>query len=303
MSHLQIFYGNDSHKVNITSLIPITHNLMYIHANDLVRQALYNNRIFGQKYIYLTINNQELSFDDTKELYINVTTLNVAIRNVNEMVGEYKELYDKLMNIHAVTKFKYGSMLDEFPEQIMTAKYLTGNEKVLEIGGNFGRNSMIIAYLLNNSTDFVVLESDELIADKLKYNRDINNYLFHVESSALSKYNMIQNGWSCIKSDILLDGYTQVKTITYNDLCKKYNIQFDTLILDCEGAFYDILMDMPEILNNIKLIIIENDFSEIHKKEYVNHILKQYNFNVVFSMSGGWGPCANNFYEVWALHK
>jgi len=58
----------------------------------------------------------------------------------------------------------------------------------------------------------------------------------------------------------LLNGYKWVKTITYDDLKLKYKINFDTLVLDCEGAFYYILMDMPEILENIKLIIMENNY-------------------------------------------
>ena len=79
----------------------------------------------------------------------------------------------------------------------------------------------------------------------------------------------------------------------------KYNIEFDTLVLDCEGAFYYILMDMPEILNNIKLIIMENDYYDISKKNYVDEILMKNNFYVDYQESGGWGPCFNNFFEVW----
>lgn len=299
MNQLQIFYGNDLHKVNITSLLPITHDIIYIHATDEVRQFHYNNRINGKKFIYVTLGTQELKFDDTKELYIHINTMNITIRDITLLSENDKPIYDKLMKIHSVTKFKFGSLLDELPEQIMSINFLTGNEKILEIGGNFGRNSMIIAYILNNSSEYVVMESDQEIAKKLEYNRDINNYLFHIEVSALSKYNMIQNGWTCIKSDIEIPGYNKVHTISYNDLCKKYNIEFDTLVLDCEGAFYDILLDMPEILNNINLILIENDFSELTKKQYVDTILLANNFKVIYSMPGGWGPCQNNFYEVW----
>jgi hypothetical protein len=58
-------------------------------------------------------------------------------------------------------------------------------------------------------------------------------------------------------------------------------------------------MDMPEILDNIKLIIMEKDYYDISKKEYVNKILTQNNFFINFVESGGWGPCYNNFFEVW----
>ena len=90
-----------------------------------------------------------------------------------------------------------------------------------------------------------------------------------------------------------------INIITYDEIKKKYNIVFDTLILDCEGAFYYILMDMPEILENIKLIIMENDYHNIDHKNYIDSILKSNNFYVDYTQSGGWGPCYNNFYEVW----
>ena len=74
----------------------------------------------------------------------------------------------------------------------------------------------------------------------------------------------------------------------------KYQINFDTLILDCEGAFYNILLSMPEILNNIKLIIMENDYLDIGKKEYVDNVLKQNNakFGGAAICNGGGGASA-----------
>ena len=58
-------------------------------------------------------------------------------------------------------------------------------------------------------------------------------------------------------------------------------------------------MDMPEILNNIKLIIMENDYHDIANKRYVDEILLKNNFYRDYAESGGWGPCQNNFFEVW----
>ena len=115
----------------------------------------------------------------------------------------------------------------------------------------------------------------------------------------MSKRNLIQIGWDTIESNILLDGFKSVKNITLEELHSKYNIHFDTLVLDCEGALYYILTDMPEILDNVNLIIMENDYWDISKKNYVDSILKKYNFYVDYVESGGWGPCFSNFFEVW----
>lgn len=58
-------------------------------------------------------------------------------------------------------------------------------------------------------------------------------------------------------------------------------------------------MDMPDILDNIKLIIMENDYHDISKKNYVNEVLTKNNFYVDYQESGGWGACFNCFFEVW----
>jgi FkbM family methyltransferase len=213
----------------------------------------------------------------------------------------------QLKQIHSKLRLKHGTFDDEFPEQLMAVKYLTGNEKVLELGGNIGRNSLIIGYILaqKGSNSLVTLECDTLISEKLKENREINNMNFYIENSALSQRKLIQRGWNTMISDTVLEGYKSVNTITLNELMEKYKIAFDTLIIDCEGAFYYILKDMPNILNNIKLIITENDYRDINHKNYIDTVLKENNFYVDYFEKGSQEaldlkfPCYLNFYEVW----
>ena len=206
---------------------------------------------------------------------------------------------NKIKNIHSKLKIKYGNLNEELPEQKMVVRYLTGNEKVLEIGGNIGRNSLVIASILKDSSNLVTLESDVGIAKQLTENRDLNNLKFHIENSALSNRKLIQVGWDTIPSDTLKEGYKWVNTITLDNLKSKYKIDFDTLVLDCEGAFYYILKDTPEILNNINLIIMENDYFDVSKKNYVDEILIKNNFIVDYAEYGGWKIYYDNFYEVW----
>ena len=210
----------------------------------------------------------------------------------------------ELSNLHQSLQIRHGSLLEELNEQKMAVRYLTGNEKVLEIGGNIGRNSIVIGSILNrqNNSDYVVLESDPYSSALLTENRDLNHLRFHIEGRALSKRPLIQKGWQTIVSDEVLDGYSRVNTVTYEGLAEKYNIAFDTLVLDCEGAFYYILQDMPEILQNIRLIIVENDYLDMAHKEYVDSVLKENGFYVDYVEMGGWGPdtpCYSCFYEVW----
>ena len=57
---------------------------------------------------------------------------------------------------------------------------------------------------------------------------------------------------------------------------------------------------MPEILQDINLIIMENDYHNIEHKRYVDNMLNQYGFRKIYSKKGGWGPCINFFFETWS---
>ena len=258
---------------------------------DLRRASHFTDYLPGiEKKIFININGTEYVYDQSYKIKINTEDFKIHT--------EIADIDSKLFHLHSKLKINYGSFCEELPEQKMAVRYLTGNEKVLEIGANIGRNSLIISSIVGDD-NLVALESDIIISNQLKENRDINGFTFHIEASALSNRKLIQCGWNTKPSDILEEGFSWVNTINLIDLKNKYNINFDTLILDCEGAFYYILIDMPELLDNINLIIMENDYYDINEKEYVDSILTKYNFYNDYREAGGWGCCYNNFFEVW----
>ena len=311
-----IKYGFQDKIIDVTDICfskLLNNNIISIPADDISRGNVFPDPAFGQvKTLYILDDDGNVTeYDTDKRIKIDATTKLVTVVST-------KDINQQLKLIHNQLKIKYGSFDDELNEQRMAITYLTGHEKVLEIGGNIGRNSLLIAYILNqkNNYDFVSLECDQSLAQVLTESRDLNHFKFHVEPSALSKRTLIQKNpeiiqddkkcqynFHTIESNIVFDGYTKVNTLTFDELRAKYNIDFDTLILDCEGAFYIILQDMPEILNNINLIIIENDFWEYPHKLYVDMILKKNNFYVDFVESGGWGQCIPFFYQVWKRDK
>jgi len=294
---MKILYGTIEKNIDVTEICYkrlMNNNIITIPSDDLIRAYYFTDPHYGiSKKIFI--------FDKKTNIFEYDVTITININVITEEITTDISLNEKLDNIQNKLQLKYASFKDELPEQKMAARYLTGNEKVLEIGSNIGRNSLIIGYILGqkNNNNFITMECDMSIIDRLKENRDINNFNFHIETSALSKKKLIQRGMDTIPSDTVLDGYHFVNTITFEELYAKYNINFDTLVLDCEGAFYYILIDMPEILNNINLILMENDYWEISKKNYVDEILKKNNFYVDYSEKGGYGPCESRFYEVW----
>ena len=299
-----VLYGIEGNNIDVTEIALqkcYNKNIISIPSGELNRSLLFTDPLHGILKIILIRNNDTgivTSYDHNKKIFIDIDKNEITCKTENTIVNN-----KKLDDLHTKLTLKYGSFREEYPEQIMAVTYLTGHEKVLEIGGNIGRNSMIIGSILNSSDNenFVCLECDANIANQLRENRDANSLKFHIGVTALSKRPLIQKGWDTMVSEELLPGYKRVNTLSYEELIQKYNIDFDTLVLDCEGAFYYILMDMPEILDNINLIIMENDYHDISHKQYIDKILSDNGFYVDYSQSGGWGPCYKNFFEVWKL--
>ena len=65
------------------------------------------------------------------------------------------------------------------------------------------------------------------------------------------------------------------------------------------NLFTDPLPNVLKILETVNLIIMENDYHDISHKQYIDSILLNSGFYVDYVQSGGWGPCYNNFFEVW----
>lgn len=313
MQSINITYGSFYKTIDITQITLEKckiKNYIYIPPGDVIRASIFGDPLPGiLKSIFVIEKVDEVVkeihiINDRDVLIIDICN-SIMYKDLSSIPFELKLNFgliyniDKLIKLHNKLKIRHGDFNSELPEQMMAINHITGNEKVLEIGGNIGRNSLIISSLLKDSRNLVTLESDAEIALQLTENRDINNLQFYIENSALSKRKLIQKGWDTIVSDELLPGYKPVNTITLEELNNKYNIEFNTLVLDCEGAFYYILLDMPEIVTNINLIIMENDYHNLEHKLYIDNKLREENFEVVYSQIGGWGPCYNNFFEVW----
>ena len=136
----------------------------------------------------------------------------------------------------------------------------------------------------NNGT-LLTLESSSYIAKQLQENRDNNGFAFPIEASALSQRRLAQKEWKTIPlgpNDPIPPKHTEIRTITLEALRKKYApAAFDTLVLDCEGAFYYILQDTPDILNGIQKILMENDYMDITHKRFIDQSLLERGFHCI----------------------
>ena len=314
---MKIFYGADNKYLDVTTKCYqelMTDNIIRIPDTEHSRFLLFTDPAYGKvKSIIVSNDNEQVTLHDhTKTVYID--TIHNKLYENDDIPSNIQYIYadadKKLEIIHKTIKLKYGNMQDELPEQRIAVRYLTGNERVLELGSNVGRNSMVIAHILKqkNNNKFVTIESDPDSARMLEENMKENGFNFHIVTAALSKRRLIQKGWNTIESDVDVEGFNRVETITLKDINKNYRVNFDTLIVDCEGAFYYILYDMPEILNNVNLIIMENDYYNPEHKKYVDEILTKNKFTVDYhepltTHEGLFPHCRDQFYQVWKRTK
>lgn len=269
---------------------------LLIPVGDEVRSNMFSDPMFGTlKSVRITSQQgfEKFTPADT-ECVLEDIDLEVSEHFKAEIEAE--KLLDRL---HSELKLKDGSFRDEFAEQRMAVIYLRPSDVVLEIGGNIGRNSCVIGKLLSDSSNLVVVECDPKSVASLTENRDLNNLSFHIEPSAISKIPLKQNKWNSFpmeENEILEPDWFEVRTITWPALREKYNLNFNTLILDCEGAFYYILKDAPDILQDIRLIIIENDFFDEVMKNTVHDTFIRHGFELAYNRSYGY---TFDFYQVW----
>lgn len=303
---MKFFYGIENNYTDITTKVLdncLIDGIVNIPSNDHARA-----RIFGDpnpnilKHIKVESDKGIVKYNDSEaiSLVYPYEYKKLSRQEWWDQTGKFIE--DKKQQLHALhdyLKIKYGNIKDELPEQLMSMKFINPEDTVLELGSNIGRNTCIIAQILSDDKRLVTMECNPTHVNQLRENRANNEFNFHIEPSALSKKSLIQRAWETKVSDIVLPGYFKVSTIDWTSLQNKYNLKFTTLVADCEGALYYILQDEPDLLQDFRTIIMENDYFNLSHKQFVDANLIQHGFSCKYKEAGGWGPCYDFFFEVW----
>ena len=93
---------------------------------------------------------------------------------------------------------------------------------------------------------------------------------------------LVQSDWNTApKGADGTEGWQDIDTVVLEDLTKEGD--FDTLVVDCEGAFEPILDEWPELLDKASLVQIENDFSTAESASKVMNALEKAGFVLWFS--------------------
>ncbi|AYV85957.1 MAG: hypothetical protein Solivirus2_28 [Solivirus sp.] len=301
---MRIYYGVQNNYVDVTELTFLGFdrfsNRILIPKGDHARSAVYGDHIYGTvKHIMIKedINDDSSTiYDIDKELLLDIPETYKYTTEIYRFDGDITK---KLIEIHTKLRFVGGSLNEEYPEQKMAIRFIRPDAKVLEIGANNGRNTVVIASLLKDSSNLVTLETLIECIPILEENRRSNELDFEIVNAALSKKPIYQSGWDSIPSDVSIEGMRKIEIIDYNSLITT-NWRPDTLVADCEGALFYIFQDYPELLDDVSLIIMENDYHDIEKKKFVDSFLILKGFRRIYVERGGWGPCFEFFFETWA---
>ncbi|OHX66920.1 FkbM family methyltransferase [Flammeovirga pacifica] len=160
----------------------------------------------------------------------------------------------------------------EKQERMYIPQYLPKEAKVLELGGCIGVVSCVINKTLTDPKQHITVEANPYLIEHLNRNKEKNNCQFEVVNKIVSPEKSItfHINKSIVESSANKKTGTtvEVEGITPHQIQEKYNITFDTLIMDIEGGELHILSQFKEFIGGLKRVYFEiHPFSNILTQE------------------------------------
>jgi FkbM family methyltransferase len=191
----------------------------------------------------------------------------------------------RLRKRHQLLPLAHGSLEDELAEQLLATRHLEPSDRVLEFGGNIGRSSVIISSMLTDpSKQHLVLDVQKCMANAMS-----SQMHFRVLHGAISPHRLKQHHWNSTPYDPntpLLPHEVEVPTYTWSQVQKYFQIDFNVLVLDCEGCSAELLQDST-ILDRIEKVLLEHDFRSREDHAAFEETLRNRGFTQVDSIRLG----------------
>jgi FkbM family methyltransferase len=148
--------------------------------------------------------------------------------------------------------------------------------------------------MLENKKNHIVIEPDKLIMSSLKKNKKNFKAQFKICEKAISNYPLYftKNGTGSYVSKNKTQNSDLIQTISLEKIMDKYKLNFNVLVVDCEGCICNLFEENPQLYKTLKVIIFEKDkievcnYSKIIKKLELNKFIKVDNL-------------LNDFQQVW----
>ena len=173
---------------------------------------------------------------------------------------------------------------------------------VLEICLTKSNVFVTVAALLDNTLKYVLVCPDDGQIEYVNHVKQKNGFAFAVEKSLISDYPLrFSDDGYFVKATEETDEALPV--INWDAFHSKYDVVFDTLVVDCANALFHSLQSNTTWLNAIKTVILSNNYSEMSECEFVTSVLRKHGFMRVFRNAFGGGPCHECFFEIYVRHS
>lgn len=147
----------------------------------------------------------------------------------------------------------------ENPEQTLVKKHIHEDDIVLELGARYGAVSCSINQKLKNKKHQVSVEPDSTVWACLEKNRNINRCEFHIVKGLIGKkkYKIVYNkaGTHVIEDSTS----TAVQVFPLEHILSTFKLNFNVLIVDCEGCLDTFINENEYFFQNLRLVIFEAD--------------------------------------------
>ena len=148
----------------------------------------------------------------------------------------------------------------EWDTQSVVAKVVEPHDIVLEVGGRYGGTSCAVAIQQNNSGKLIVVEPDPLVWAIHEFNMLTHNCASFSVFGVLGDQDLtvLANSESYntkTSNDKEAQG-VRVKHFTWDEVEKNTGMVVDTVIMDCEGCWTDLVKNNLEKFKNVKKVIL-----------------------------------------------
>ena len=178
----------------------------------------------------------------------------------------------------------------ERAEQLDAVHFLQPHHRILEVGGCYGVTSCVINHLLADPSKHLVIEPREKMIQVMHKNRESHKARFHTFHGAISRTPLKIVDASCFSCS---EVESNVKTKSVEELEAQYDIDFNALVIDCEGCILHLFRENSALLSKLEIILMEEDRGDICNYKEVYEILDTFNFLRV----------KQGFHSVWKKQK
>lgn len=178
---------------------------------------------------------------------------------------------------------------NERDEQNLVRSHLPKDASVLELGARYGTVSCLISSILDDPTKHVAVEPDVMVLPALVHNKFTHKGRFHIVVGAVSRRPVAFNFTCGYGNHTFPHDVPTVESYTLEEIEKRYDVQFNCLVADCEGFLEQFFKENPTFPSRINTVIFESDRPESCDYAYVRSVLS----------SAGLTPVVDGFQSVW----